>query len=581
MGIKCNNWLLFALFAVLSWPVAQAADPAKPATVRDLVYGEILFDFYQDRYLEAITRHLVADQRGELDFHAEESDLLSGGMYLAYGQQSQAESIFDRLLQQRASPQVQQQARLQLARSHYLRGAFDNAAGLIAGQQWDDDVVAEATALAANSLLRAGRHAEAAAILGNLDKSPATAFARYNLGVALAGQGQFDAAAAQLASIARMQTTSRRLLFFNRRNTDTVMPALADKARLALGYALIRQGRADEALQTLDAVDLQGPHANASLLGAGWAAAEMQRFDIALNAWQVLQQRDSADPAVQEAWFAVPYALGELSAHSQAASAFENSIAAIENEDQAMVAAIAALDTDGLAPLLLGQDKNEPWDAGWHLAQPPDHPLTRYLYMLMADNVFQQHLRDFRDLISLGALLDRKRSDLESYRNSLQARSQKFSERAPLVHAALSGEQLDKLQQRAVTLRQTKSRVEQDRDFMALASTDELEQLESLNATQEKIARLPAAQAVEAGERLRLLQGLLRWRLSGDYAARLHTLDRDLARVQQEIAAAQSRERQLAGALDLADGEHAAFSQRLDAMLPRITTAQQRITRSL
>ena len=64
-----------------------------------------------------------------------------------------------------------------------------------------------------------------------------------------------------------------------------------------------------------------------------------------------------AKEAVQEAWFAVPYALGELSAHGAAAEAFEHSIIAIEDEDRALAAAIDKLSEDGIASLLLAEDE--------------------------------------------------------------------------------------------------------------------------------------------------------------------------------------------------------------------------------
>ncbi|MBT8136108.1 MAG: hypothetical protein KJO54_03735 [Gammaproteobacteria bacterium] len=577
MGLARKNWLLFALVAALSWPAADAREAKAPSTVQDLVYGEILFEFYQDRYFEAITRQLVAVERGELDFHAEESELLSGGMYLAYGQQNQAEDIFARLLEKRASEEVQQQARLQLARSHYERGAYRRTVALLAERNWNKDSADQARALAAQAMLGLNLHGKAADLLRDLRGTPDAAFARYNLGVALAGQGEFDQAARQLERVGSMRVRGKRGLFGRKRNDDSVMPALRDKARLALGYAQIRNGLPDAALETLEDVRIDGPYASASLLGAGWAAAEMQRFDIALNAWRVLQQRDPADPAVQEAWFAVPYALGELNAHGAAAEAFEDSIAAIEDEDRALTAAIDTLESDGIAALLLANDKAAEWDAGWQLAEAPDHPLSRYLFLLMADNVFQQHLRDYRDLRALSGTLQRKRVDFDSYRNMLATRQQRFDQHATVAVGVADGSRLEELRARAAGLREQLAATVDADDYLALATIDERTQLAQLDAMRTTLAQLPPQQAAELAERQRVLHGLLRWQLSGDYSARLYQLRRELAAVEAELAEGETRRQQLVAALATVPQQQAQFATRIETMIPRVAAMQARI----
>ncbi len=581
MGLARKRWLLFALAAALSWPGAQAREPKAPSTVQDLVYGEILFEFYQDRYLEAITRHLAATERGTLDYHAEEAELLAGGMYLAYGQHDQAETIFDRLLEQRATPEVQQRARLQLARSHYQRGNLQRSVELLDNRVFDAELRHTANGLMAGALLGLGDYARAEVVLGELRGSADAAFARYNLGVALAAQGDLDAATKQLARVSTLPVKRRRGLFRRRAATDETLPALQDQARLALGYALIRNGEPGEALQTLEGVDIDGPYASASLLGAGWAAAEMERFDLALNAWRILRQRDAADPAVQEAWFAVPYALGELAAHGQAAVAFEDSIAAIEQEDRALAAAIDHLDRHGLAGVLLAADEGAQWDAGWQLAEAPDHPLSRYLYLLMADNEFQQHLRDYRDLRALSQLLDRKRADFDSYRHMLAARKARFEEHAPLAAGFTDRSRIGQLHRQERQLQDTLVRVDADNDYLALADAGERRQLAELEAAAGKLAGLPAEKAAALSERQRVLQGLLHWRLSAEYPERRYRLQQELATVREALAEARKRQQSLVSALAGAPADNRRLAGRLDAMMPRIDATRLRIAATM
>ena len=84
----------------------NAGVSAAPPTVQDLAWGEVLFDFYQADHVPAITRLLVARQRGELPEHGDEAELVLGGLYLDYGMHAHAATIFESLLEQEARPSI-------------------------------------------------------------------------------------------------------------------------------------------------------------------------------------------------------------------------------------------------------------------------------------------------------------------------------------------------------------------------------------------------------------------------------------------------------------------------------------------
>ena len=77
--------------------------------VQDLAYGEVLFEFFQEDYFSALTRLLAAQQRGELEHHGPEAELMLGGLYLSYGQHRLAGEIFERVLE-RAEGKVSTEA---------------------------------------------------------------------------------------------------------------------------------------------------------------------------------------------------------------------------------------------------------------------------------------------------------------------------------------------------------------------------------------------------------------------------------------------------------------------------------------
>ena len=64
-------------------PAAHAAkDDDESIVVEDPHYGEILFYFYQEDYFPAIVRLLAAQEQRSWMIHADEAELLLGGMYL-------------------------------------------------------------------------------------------------------------------------------------------------------------------------------------------------------------------------------------------------------------------------------------------------------------------------------------------------------------------------------------------------------------------------------------------------------------------------------------------------------------------
>jgi hypothetical protein len=91
--------------ALVWWVVALPALAQQPIeTVRDPVYGEMLFEFYTQDYFSALIRTLVELQRqdhppdpfgGRLSNHRDDAQLLLGGLSLAYGMPLAAQRTFD------------------------------------------------------------------------------------------------------------------------------------------------------------------------------------------------------------------------------------------------------------------------------------------------------------------------------------------------------------------------------------------------------------------------------------------------------------------------------------------------------
>src|SRR5438046_289216 len=135
MRASCMRALLLA--AVLALPAGAASarqhDAEKlPIThVRDLHYGDALFYFYQDDDFTALTRLLAYEHWGRVPHHAEDAQLLEGGLYLTLGMHNEAGERFERLLTNDVPTGVRNRAWFYLAQVWYVRGYLERAAAAL------------------------------------------------------------------------------------------------------------------------------------------------------------------------------------------------------------------------------------------------------------------------------------------------------------------------------------------------------------------------------------------------------------------------------------------------------------------
>src|ERR1700724_389863 len=183
--------LLAALLALPACaPSARRHDPEKlPITrIRDLHYGDALFYFYQDEDFAALTRLLAYEHWSRVPHHAEEAQLLEGGLYLSLGMHNEAGERFQRLLTPDVPEGVRNRAWFYLAQVWYARGYLDRAEQAIrqVNGKLPTTLEAQKLHLLANILLRQGRFDEAVQLLKDW-RGPADwmAYAQFNLGVAL------------------------------------------------------------------------------------------------------------------------------------------------------------------------------------------------------------------------------------------------------------------------------------------------------------------------------------------------------------------------------------------------------------
>src|SRR6202034_4309531 len=203
-----------------------------------LAYGDVLFYFFQDDYFDSITRLLAARQLDRIPHTQGEAELLLGGLYLSLGEHVEAGRIFQALLDKNTTEAVRNRAWFYLGKAWYQRGYLDESERALreVSDKTDQHINAERYMLLAQVMMQQGRYDEAITLLSSWHGPPDwTAYAQFNLGIALVRKERLADAIPYLDRVGRIETRSEELL------------SLRDKANLALGFALLQAQRAAEA----------------------------------------------------------------------------------------------------------------------------------------------------------------------------------------------------------------------------------------------------------------------------------------------------------------------------------------------
>ena len=592
---------------------ARRHDPEKmPVTrIRDLHYGDVLFYYYQEKDFEALTRLLAYEHWTRMPHHEDEARLLAGGMYLDLGMHNEAGAIFESVLSMDVPTGVRNRAWFYLANVWYARGYLDKAEEALRkiNGRMSPDLEAQRELLFANVLRHEGRFDEAIQLLsGWRGEQPWSAYARYNLGVALVRAKRLNDADPFLSGVGTMLPST------------TELAALRDRANLALGYAYLQADQPARARAPLTRVRLNGPYSDKALLGLGWADSALGDYQAALSPWMELRSRNVLDSAVQEAYLAVPYAFSKLNANAQSAEYYESAVNSFAAEDTRLDGAIASIRKGDMLDRVLTKDQVQGEEAHygwfWQLKNLPDAPESRYLYAVLAGHDFQEGLKNYRDLVYLGSTLEKWDGDMVAFEDMIDTREAAFAERLPRADALLASDAVGKLQQRDVALENRLRTIESQHDVAALGTPTEREQWARIQRIEAALAgggaettetpeqkarralgiapdseqwqRLQRAQAGLAGlpdtpenaelrARLALVKGVLQFRLNDAYGARLWQEHRSLKDLNLALNEAQSRWIRVERARKNMPANTGEFATRVTALKQRIEALQMRL----
>jgi hypothetical protein len=549
--------------------VAVAADdaPAVNHEIKDPHYGDALFHFFQDHYFTALTTLMVSQHFDRVSHHADEAEILRGGMLLSYGLHREAGEIFARLIEHGAEPPVRDRAWFYLAKIRYQRGYLDAAQEALSHVEnhLPADLQDERLLLQANLLMAHADYAGAVQWLsGSNAATPASRYVRFNLGIALIRSGDAAHGSAVLDELGRAPAENEEFR------------SLRDRANVALGFAALGDHQPEAARTYLERVRLKSLQANKALLGFGWAADAMKQPELALVPWTELAQRDVSDAAALEAKIAVPYAYAQLGAFGQSAQHYNDAIAAFAQEDSDLNESITAIRSGTLVQALMERNPGTEMGWFWQMHDLPEMPHAHHLAPVLAQHEFQEAFKNYRDLRYLTQNLEEWRDKLTVFSDMLDTRSKAFAERLPSVRDRASQIHLDSLQKRRDTLAADVADGESQGTGEAFADARQKDLMA-------RVARVQAAltgsdpQRDSARERAHLAAGALTWQLAQDFSQRVWNAKKDMQAIDAELAHAVARNQALSDAQRDEPARFEAFAKRIRALSPLLQVLIPRV----
>jgi tetratricopeptide (TPR) repeat protein len=557
---------------------AIAARPSFAGDLRDLYFGEALYQAYQGQYFDALERldaelaqHRRVDQPelDSLQYHIRQADFSVGDFELRYRMHLRAGRAIKAVLDADVEQPVKNEAAYRLARIEFQKDQPEDALNALERIHGTipQDIRDDIEFLRANVLLALGRAADAVEVLRRLQGAEdLKGFAAYNLGIALLQAGRTQEALRQLDKAGQIDS----------RAAPTA--AIRDKSNMVLGSIMLQSTDYAHALQAFDRVRLEGPFSNRALLSSGWAEVSAHDYAKAVVPWGTLIGRDPTDPAVQEAKLALPFAYSKLEVYGRAALLYGQALDSFGKELGKVDASIKSIRAGNFLKALVREEIRQ--DNLWvvRLRTLPDTPETFYLTDLMAANDFQTALHNYLDMEDLRRRLLSWQGGFDAFEDLIRLRRANYAPLLPQVDARfreLDSRMRVRVEQRDQLQKRLHDQLTAPRPAM-LATRDERLTLERLRRIDEAL-RHAAGDNTALRARVARLQGVLTWRLNTEYPERLTQAYRHLNDLNADVQTLQQRYTAFVRARQAAVHSYAGYDQSIGHLRTRVGDALERV----
>jgi hypothetical protein len=561
-----------ALAALLPASAAAAGD------LRDLHFGEALYQAYQENWFESLERldveiaqHYAVDepQLDTLHAHIGSAEFDVGDFELRYRMHHRAGRAIKAVLEANVDERVRNDAAFRLARIHFQKDQPREALHALERIRGEipEEIRADVEFLRANVYMALGRAADAVAVLEKLrGADELKGFSDYNLGIALLQAGRPEDAAWQLNSAGQISSD------------DPATLAIRDKSNLVLGTLLFEASAFGPAQNALDRVRLEGPFSNQALLRAGWADASAQNFERAIVPWSILAEREPTDAAAQEARLALPYAYSKRGVHGRAALLYGRAVESFTAELEKIDASLHSIDDGAFLEALVREEIRQDKDWVIRLRSLQGAPETFYLMTLMASHDFQTALQNYLDLEDMRKRLVSWQTSFDAFDDLVELRRQYYEPLLPDVDREfrkLDARMRLRLEQRKSIERRLQHMLIAPRPEL-LATAEEQQASAQLDRIEEKLA---SSGGGDEALKLRVarLRGALLWSLETQYHARLTEAHRHLRELNQDVDALNARYEAFVRTRQAAAHSYAHYDEPIRQLRLRVKQAQERL----
>jgi len=569
-----SQWLSMGL--VLA---ATAASPAIADDVRDLYFGEALYQAYQGQYFDALERldpelaqHRRVDEPelDSLQYHIRQADFSVGDFELRYRMHLRAGRAIKAVLDADVEQPVKNEAAFRLARIEFQKDQPEDALHALERIQGTvpDNIRDDVEFLRANVYLALGRPADAVEVLKRVQTAESLkGFVAYNLGVALMQAGHVPEGLRQLDKAGQIESR------------QAATAAIRDKSNMVLGSVMLRSEDYPHAQLAFDRVRLDGPYSNGALLSTGWAGVSARDYEKAVVPWGMLITRDPTDAAVQEAKLALPFAYSKLRVYGRAALLYGQALDSYGQELEKVDASLRSIRAGNFLTALLREEIKQ--DNVWvvRLRTLPDTPETFYLTELMASNDFQTALQNYLDLEDLHRRLITWQGGFDAFEDLIRLRRANYEPLLPQVDAKfreLDSQMRLRLEQRDHLQKRLQEILTAPRPAH-LATAEERVALERLRKIETALKDMSGAECAALQLRVQNLQGVLTWRLYTEYPERLTQAHKDLRGLNEDVRMLQEQYTAFVRARQAAVHSYSGYDQSISRLRTRVGKALEHV----
>ena len=571
---RASQW--FSMSLALA---AAAACPAIAGDLRDLYFGEALYQAYQGQYFDALERldpelaqHRRVDEPelDSLQYHIKQADFSVGDFELRYRMHLRAGRAIKAVLDADVEQPVKNEAAFRLARIEFQKDQPEDALHALERIQGTvpDNIRDDVEFLRANVYLALGRPTDAVEVLKRVQTAESLkGFVAYNLGIALMQAGHGPEGLRQLDKAGQIEG----------RQAGTA--AIRDKSNMVLGSVMLRSEDFPHAQLAFDRVRLDGPYSNGALLSTGWAGVSAHDYGRAVVPWGMLVSRDSTDAAVQEAKLALPFAYSKLRAYGRAALLYGQALDSYGQELEKVDASLRSIRAGNFLTALLREEIKQ--DNVWvvRLRTLPDTPETFYLTELMASNDFQTALQNYLDLGDLHRRLIAWQSGFDAFEDLIRLRRANYEPLLPQVDAKfreLDSQMRLRLEQRDHLQKRLQDILTAPRPAL-LATADERVALERLRKIETALKDMSDAECAALQVRVQNLQGVLTWRLYTEYPERLTQAHKNLHALNEDVRMLQEQYTAFVRARQAAVHSYSGYDQSISRLRTRVGEALEHV----